>query len=124
MTTKDCIGHFIASTALHILFPLIPLVYEFFQTEAITHNSFVLCASMYSFTSGFSTRHMWMLGVCELLGFFMLAAYGTKDPNSFAELSYTNWIVICLGCVMLMNFIEKFRIHVIAKEPIFSNNDK
>lgn len=117
-------GHFISAVVFFQLLPLIPLWFEYMHTNTIEMDSYILCASMYCFTTGFSSKEEWMLGVCFLIALILTAMYKTEYSANTPVFPLNNSITLCLSVVFLMHFIERFRRHFIQREPFFLFNLK
>jgi len=116
-------GHFISSVVFFQLLPLLPLWFEYMHTKDITMDSYVLCASMYSFSTGISSQKEWMLGICFLIGFLIAGSYkGLVYSSNSALPFFDSAVTYCIILVFLMHFFERWNRHLVAKEPFFIFN--
>ncbi len=120
---KKNIGHFISAVVFFQLLPLIPLWFEYMHTKDISMDSYILCASMYAFATGFSSKKEWMLGVCFLIGILLSGSYKGKVIESTSAMPFINsGISYCIIIVFLMHFFERWGRHIQDREPFFLFN--
>jgi len=114
-------GHFVASVVFFQILPLIPLWFEYQHNEGIAKDSLILCASMYAFATGFSSRYQWQLSICFLIGILLAGSYRPVHGEKLTALSLGNSVTFyTIVMVFVMHLIERYSRHVIDKEPFFS----
>ena len=117
------IGHFISAVVFFQLLPLIPLWFEYSHTKDISMDSYILCASMYAFATGFSSKKEWMLGVCFLIGILIAGTYKGQVIQSKTAMPFLDsGITYCLVAIFVMHFFERWGRHIDGKEPFFLFN--
>lgn len=87
-STFDCWQNFLASVALHMLLPLLPLLLELWFAKQVEAKSAALTAALYSVAIGLSSQFRIVLSVGFLFGFTFSAAFGylsTEPANGLAN---------------------------------------
>lgn len=112
-------GNFIAAVVFYQLVPLVPLWFEFYHTHDIKQDSFILCASMYSFAIGFSSNYKGQLSICFLLGLLLAGCY-TGNANVSALPLFPSFAAFALTLVFTLHLYERFRRHYLKNEAFFS----
>lgn len=119
------VGHFISAVVFFQLLPLIPLWFEYMHTKDISMDSYILCASMYAFATGFSSKKEWMLGLCFLIGILIAGSYKGQVITTKSALPFLDsTITYCIIGVFVMHSIERWGRHINGKEPFFLFNLK
>lgn len=111
---------FCTSILMHLLLPLMPLVFELNYTGFISERSLTMTASIYAFSIGVSSRSKATLALCILIGLLNAGNYGLTiidldESNgiinttfNFLKLSSFWLIVLIFG----IHTIERFNRHV------------
>lgn len=128
------IGHFVSSVVFFQILPLIPLWFEYQHTSDISLDSLILCSSMYSFATGFSSKYEWQLSICFLTGILLAGTYHSNsiNENSNEIVSLSAFPLLESGAfytivaVFIMHLIERYSRHINGKEPffLFTTNSK
>lgn len=112
-------GNFIAAVVFYQLVPLVPLWFEFYHTQDIKQDSYILCAAMYSFAIGFSSKHLGQLSVCFLLGLLLAGCYKGNTNVSALPLTHS-LITLALALVFVVHLFERFKRHITNGELFFN----
>jgi hypothetical protein len=119
------IGHFISAVIFFQLLPLIPLWFEYMHTKDVSMDSYILCASMYAFATGFSSKKEGILGICFLIGVLLSGCYKGQVIDAKSALPFLDTgITYSIIAIFLMHFIERWGRHIKGKEPFFLFNLK
>jgi hypothetical protein len=118
---------FIFCLILTLIWPLLPLGFEWLTTDKVKLDSITLAASMYAIGIGVSSRNIALFGVALLEGFIFCLFYGLAaskpEPPHYALF----WKVSLVGMVLmfLCHAVERFNRHVILCEvfPDFMKAD-
>lgn len=105
---------FFTSILLHLLLPLMPLIFEHNYTDFISERSLTMTASIYAFSIGVSSRNKVTLAVCIIIGLLNAGNYGAtilSDKNS--EVNHTTFDFMSFGAFWLIVLI--FLIHAIER---------
>jgi hypothetical protein len=102
-----------------LIFPFVPLLFEWVFTRRIVATSVTLVACNYALAIAFSTRHVviWMLGV--FLGVVFAAIYGFCAGSAVhGFVDHVAFLASCYGtaAVFFLHTVERFVRHVIDKE--------
>lgn len=113
------LGHFISSVIFFQIVPLTPLWYEYVHTQNIEMDSYILCVAMYCFSTGFSSKKIWLLSICFILALILIGMYKSFYSAHTPVFPLSNFITYSLCAVFVMHFIERFERHCINREPFF-----
>ncbi|OBX88681.1 hypothetical protein [Haemophilus haemolyticus] len=110
---------------LHILFPLIPILVEFFRQEYITEATLVITTSIYCFSLGASSKNLATFAIYLLIGviFMSMPVTYNKQPEIT---NYQITSILTLIIVSLWHLLERYNRHIKYKEIywLLSSGDK
>jgi len=120
---KDNYQDFFTSILLHLLLPLMPLVFEFNYTGFVSERSLTMTASIYAFSIGVSSRNKVTLAICIIIGLLNAGNYGATILDELNEeithktFDFTNlgafWLIIL---IFIIHGIERWIRHIQENE--------
>ena len=111
---KNNYQDFFTSILLHLLLPLMPLVFEFNYTEFVSERSLTMTASIYAFSIGVSSRNKATLAICIIIGLLNAGNYGATILDELnTEIIHETFDFTSLGAFWLIILI--FIIHGIER---------
>ncbi len=111
---KNNYQDFFTSLLLHLILPLMPLVFEHNYTGFISDRSLTMTASIYAFSIGVSSRNKVTLALCILIGLLNAGNYGaTVAKSNKLDVIPTSYEFIQMGAFWLIVLI--FIIHGIER---------
>ena len=102
---------------LHMLFPLLPIIFEYSSTKTISLKSITLAASMYSIAIGVSSRSKLFFGLTLAICVFFAWAFGAISDQSNVSGSFDILARGSIALVFIAHGIERYNIHVIDRTP-------
>lgn len=121
---KNNYQDFFTSILLHLLLPLMPLVFEHNYTDFISERSLTMTASIYAFSIGVSSRNKVTLALCIIIGLLNAGNYGSTvlmdkkeidiTPKAFEFMSLGAFWLIVL--IFLIHAIERWIRHIQENE--------
>jgi hypothetical protein len=114
----DGLQNFFISLVLHLGFPLLPLLLEKWFSGAVEAKSAALTAALYSMAIGLSSRYVAVfgLGIALCIGFSAAFGHLARDPYLMnAKIASYG----AIGLVFVLHAGERFRRHVIRRQPFF-----
>jgi hypothetical protein len=114
---KENWQNFLSSVLLNQLLPLLPLLVEFLSHDHISDKSLTLTASMYGFTTGFSSKQKIIFSLCLFMGILMACVLGSYREDQDATLLSLNSFIILI--VFGTHFAERYDRHVNDDEIFF-----
>lgn len=131
---KNNYQDFWTSMLLHLVLPLMPLIFEFNYTSHISVQSLTMTASIYAFSIGVSSRNKVTLAFGIIIGLLNAGNYGVtlkniSIENSIEILKYdfltegSFWLIVLIFSIHTM---ERFNRHVSEDEEfvVFKNRKK
>jgi hypothetical protein len=111
--------HFLLCIILHLLFPLLPLVFELWFTGKVSNNALFLSTAMYSVAIGMSSTSRLIFCCCFISGFVFALLNGvaldpSKIPKHAVELA-----LFSLAAIFLTHGTERYNKHVREKTPFW-----
>lgn len=106
------IQEYILCILFHLLFPLLPLLFEYWSTRSISGRSLTIIAALYAITIGISSKNRAIFGLALFGGFILSVAYGARvaDPKSYPGCEIAAIIVIFF--ILIAHGIERYIIHI------------
>ena len=105
---------FVFCMILTLIWPLLPLGFEWFATSNIKLDSITLAASMYAVGIGVSSRNIALFGVALLQGIIFCLFYGLSINNSNPPRYNLCWTLSFVGMLImfLAHGVERYNRHV------------
>jgi len=104
--------NFLLSILLHMLFPLLPLLFEFWLGGELTPKSLNLMASVYAISIGVSSRSKLLFGLCIAVSFIFSFAFGISsselDDLKMSKL-FSSISIVIIFCI---HVIERYNRHI------------
>jgi hypothetical protein len=102
-----------------LIFPLLPLVAEYFRTNDIKEDSLTLCLAFYAFTLSVSTKYKSNFATSLLLG--IIESFRYKGTGNLSGIPFYNSLEFYIFILLFsMHFIERITRHL-GKSEIFFN---
>jgi hypothetical protein len=102
---------------LHMGLPLLPIIFEYSKTSAISLESITIAASMYSIAIGVSSRSKLFFGITLVICIFFAYAFGAISAGSTSSDTFDHLARLSIGFVFLAHGLERYNIHVIDRTP-------
>ena len=107
-----------------MVFPLIPLGFEFIFTKGISRSSADLVTSTYAITLGVGSRTRLWFGIDMIVGFVFAASFGKSiDDVSTQAATAMNmnlfWPLVTVVVLFVIHAIERYNIHVADRMPFW-----
>ena len=104
--------NFLLSVLLHMLFPLLPLLFELWLGGSITDKSLNLMAAVYAISIGVSSRSKLLFGICIAISFIFSFAFGISS-SELDNLKMSGFLSsISIGLIFIIHIIERYNRHV------------
>ena len=104
--------NFLLSVLLHMLFPLLPLLFELWLGGEITDKSLNLMAAVYAISIGVSSRSKLLFGICIAISFIFSFAFGISS-SELDDLKMSGFLSsISIGIIFIIHIIERYNRHV------------
>lgn len=97
---------------LHMLLPLLPLLFESMALGAPPPGTLAITAAMYIVSTGLSSENKAMFGLCTLLGIFFSVLYG-QIANQKAGFPVSAVASCCIVLVFSIHAFERYNRHVV-----------
>lgn len=111
---------FFLAISLHLLAPLLPLLFERWFAGAVSVNSLSIATSMYAIAIGNTSRSKAMMGIYLLIAIVFAAAYGVVAKDALmAPPDLRFWAYFALGFMFLSHSVERYTMHVLRGEPFW-----
>jgi hypothetical protein len=109
---------FVFCLILTLVWPLLPLGFEWLTTNKIRLDSITLAASMYAIGIGVSSKNIALFGVALLQGFIFCLFYGLTISNSNPPHYDLYWRASIIGMLLmfLSHAVERYNRHVRLRE--------
>lgn len=113
-------GQFLSSIICVILFPLIPLAYEYFAKNDIKADNLALASALYCFGIGFSSKRVEMLPLMTLAGLLILGYYtSVLDKNVSCLPLHNSFLALIVVAVAVIHIRERYDRHIRQFELFF-----
>jgi hypothetical protein len=113
----ECWEDFGLCILLHMGFPLLPIIFEYSKTNAISLESITIVASMYSIAIGVSSRNKLFFGITLAISIFYAYAFGIISAGSTISGVFDHLARFSIAFVFLAHGLERYNIHVIERTP-------
>lgn len=115
------VGQFVCAIGFSQILPMVPLWFEYMHTQDVTMDSFILCASVYAFATGVSSKNLIILAAGIIIGLIIAGMYKGKAMAGASALPfYNSGITYCVLIIFIAHFIERWQRHISGKEPFIS----
>jgi len=110
-------ANFGVSFLIVILIPLIPIGLEWWLAGQITDRSLTITAAIYSVSTGTSSRYGFFLILTVVISIIFAACFGyilaiQTPPSHCREASFAT-----IFCMSFIHGLERFRVHVLLRQP-------
>lgn len=126
--------NYMACICLHMIWPALPILIEWFLTGDISVEATTLTASIYAITIGMSSKSKSQFTISVLISFIFACCYGftvhvaheyTQQNNiqELAKNTFINlrlWALVSIGLIFITHLIERYNRHVIDRTPFFN----
>jgi len=102
---------------LHMGLPLLPIIFEYCSTSAVSIKSITLAASMYSIAIGVSSRSKLFFGLTLIICIFFAYAFGAISEGSTSSGTFDLFARISIAFVFFAHGVERYNLHVIDRTP-------
>ena len=100
-----------------LLFPLVPLLFEWLFTGGVSSSSLQLIASTYAITVSVSSRDMLLFGIGMLIEFIFAVFYGYSVSVSAGIHGANGAAIAAIVFVCLFHSFERYNRHVVERAP-------
>lgn len=102
-----------------LVFPLLPLLFEFWVSGTVTEPSAIVVASMYAFSIAFATRLKFVFALALLIGVIFAMAFGAIVIRAQSLSHALPLSILAILCFFGTHALERYKIHVLDGDPFF-----
>jgi|CZKI01.1.fsa_nt_gi hypothetical protein len=96
-----------------LIFPLLPLLFEYWISGTITEASAVVVSSMYAFSIAFATRLKFVFAFALLIGVIFAMAFGALMIRPSSLDNSCPLSLLAISCFFGAHALERYKIHVL-----------
>lgn len=113
---------FLTCLLLHMLLPLLPLVFESaLSGGAPSGSTLAITAALYAMAIGLSSENKAMFGLCILIGVIFSVVYGVLSVPSHKDIAgIIPGSSISIALVFLIHACERYNRHVVDCRPFLA----
>ena len=113
-------SEFTVAVIFLLIFPLLPLLFEFWISGTLTDSSAVVVASMYAFSIAFATRLKFVFALALLVGVIFAMAYGAIMIKASSLAHALPCSVFTIGAFFGAHVMERYKMHVLDGDQFFT----